>query len=305
MDQNFKLGELILSIKEGNVTAISKIYVLVGKAMLATAYSYVRNITDAEDVVQDALVKIVERASKFRTNKNASAWINTIVSNIAKNKLGYYQRRREVGLDNTRELTTKPDEISIIVNEIFDILTGKERQYIIYRFWYDCSFSEMAKIFHRSKTNVNDLYNLMGTNQDGAGTSGEQFKDGLKKFVNNHGYNLSYGSFYQDRTSVNINALQGMIANNKVGVLLCTKYNFIYDIVHGPNETFISKSDYTLAHMMMVYGYITIDYYKGGQIFRRDTYLQVSSGYSTGNQGYVLVDNNSMEIQEALIVNIS
>ena len=85
-NQNYKLGELILSIKEGNVTAISKIYVLVGKAMLATAYSYVRNITDAEDVVQDALVKIVERASKFRTNKNASAWINTIVSNIAKNK---------------------------------------------------------------------------------------------------------------------------------------------------------------------------------------------------------------------------
>ena len=36
-----------------------------------------------------------------------------------------------------------------------------------------------------------------------------------------------------------------------------------------------------------------------------DTYLQVSSGYSTGDQGYVLVNNNSMEIQEALIVNIS
>ena len=127
MDQNFKLGELILSIKDGNVSAVSEIYVLVGKAMMATAYSYVRNIVDAEDVVQDALVKIVESASKFRTNKNASAWINTIVSNIAKNKLGYYKRRGEVSLDKTKELTTKPDEFGIIVNEIFDILTEKER----------------------------------------------------------------------------------------------------------------------------------------------------------------------------------
>lgn len=167
-------------------------------------------------------------------------------------------------------------------------------------YWYlpDMNFPQVVQTF-------NDLYALMGTNQNGAGTSEEQFKKGLKQFVNNHGYNLSYGSFYQNRTGVNINALRGMISSNKVGVLLCTKYNFIYDIVHGPNETFISKSDYTLAHMMMVYGYITIDYYKGGQIFRSDTYLQVSSGYSTGNQGYVLLNNNSMEIQEALIVNIS
>ncbi len=167
-------------------------------------------------------------------------------------------------------------------------------------YWYlpNMHFASVVQTF-------NDLYDLMGTNQNGAGTSGEQFKNGLKKFVNNHGYNLSYGSFYQNRTGVNINSLQGMIASNKVGVLLCTKYNFVYDIIHGPNETFISKSDYTLAHMMMVYGYITIDYYKDGQIFRSDTYLQVSSGYSTGDQGYVLINNNSMEIQEALIVNIS
>ena len=96
-----------------------------------------------------------------------------------------------------------------------------------------------------------------------------------------------------------------MIENHKVGVLLCTKYDFVYAISHGNNFTYLSKSDYYLAHMMMVYGYRTIDYYKDGQIFRSDTYLQVSSGYATGYQGYVLINNSAMEIQEALIVNIS
>lgn len=52
-NQNYKLGELILSIKEGNVAAVSEIYMMVGKAMMATAYSYVRNNADAEDIVQD------------------------------------------------------------------------------------------------------------------------------------------------------------------------------------------------------------------------------------------------------------
>lgn len=159
MDQNFELGKLILSIKDGNLSAVSDIYMRVGKAMMATAYFYVRNLADAEDIVQDALVKIVERASKFRTNKNASAWINRIVSNLAKNKMGSYQRRKEVGLVNTKEITTKIDEFGIIVNEIFDLLTEKERHYIIYKFWYECSFLEMAKIFHRSKSNVNYHFN--------------------------------------------------------------------------------------------------------------------------------------------------
>lgn len=153
-NQNYKLGELILSLKEGNITAISEIYLMVGKAMKATAYSYVRNVADAEDIVQDSLIKIVKKAGKFHTNKNACAWINTIVSNTAKNKIKVLNRRKEVNIDYATTLYIKPEEDTIVISEIFDILTEKERQYIIYKFWYDCSFSEMAKIFHRSKTNI-------------------------------------------------------------------------------------------------------------------------------------------------------
>ncbi len=54
--------------------------------MKATAYTYVKNYADMDDVVQEALITIVRKASQFRTNNNASAWINRIVSNLAKNK---------------------------------------------------------------------------------------------------------------------------------------------------------------------------------------------------------------------------
>ena len=157
--QNYKLGELIQSIKNGNVSAISEIYTLVGRAMKATALAYVRNKIDADDVVQDALVVIVKKSTLFRSNKNAYAWINTIVSNIAKNKIGYTKRRKEVSLETAVNLSTEPFDRNIVVNEIFGLLTEKERQYIIYRFWYECSFEEMAKILHRSKTNVSYNFN--------------------------------------------------------------------------------------------------------------------------------------------------
>lgn len=167
-------------------------------------------------------------------------------------------------------------------------------------YWYfpDMNFAPVVQVFE-------DLYDLMHTNVGGAGTTGEEFKDGLREYVQEHGYNLNYGSFYKNSKTVNLTILQNMVANHKVGVLMCGKYDFVYAIVNGEGYTFISKVNYTRAHMLMVYGYYTVDYYKDGEVFRTDTYLQVSSGFNTGYQGYVLVDNNAMEIQEALIVNIS
>ena len=55
---------------------------------------------------------------------------------------------------------------------------------------------------------------------------------------------------------------------------------------------------------MMVYGYITINYYNNGSLFRTDTYLQASSGFGSGEQGYIKMDDD-LDIEEALIVNIS
>ena len=156
--QNYKLGELIESIARGDPSAIAKIYELVGKAMKATAYTYVKNYVDMDDVVQEALITIVRKASQFRTNNNASAWINRIVSNLAKNKLSERKRKREVCLEESFGFMIEPNESAIIINEVFDYLTERERRFLIYRYWYGCSLSELAKIFHRSKTNVN--YNL-------------------------------------------------------------------------------------------------------------------------------------------------
>ena len=80
--ENQELGDLILQITKGNTEAIGEIFKRVGSAMEAVASIYLKNAADVEDVVQDSLVTIVTKASKFRENRNAKAWINTIVHNI-------------------------------------------------------------------------------------------------------------------------------------------------------------------------------------------------------------------------------
>ena len=167
----------------------------------------------------------------------------------------------------------------------------------VYCYYPDVGFSAVTTVF-------NTLYDMMDINVGGIGTTGTGFKNGLQSYVQGQGYSLSYTSFYANSKNVNLTAFGNAINAGKVGVLLCTSYNFVYAIVHSDGQTFVSKANSTNAHIMMVYGYITINYYNNGSLFRTDTYLQASSGFGSGEQGYIKMDDD-LDIEEALIVNIS
>lgn len=152
--ENVELGKLIKAIAEGDRNAIGEIFQRVGGAMKAVARSYLLSEADAEDVVQDCLLTIVRKADKFRENKNAKAWINTIVKNLAKNKLKCYKRRMESPLEIAQGIAVELDESSLTVYEILIQLSQREKDLIIYRYWYQSPLSDIAAIMHCSKSTL-------------------------------------------------------------------------------------------------------------------------------------------------------
>lgn len=152
---NEKLGEIIKSISAGNIAGISGIYSILGKVMFAVASLYAPQKADAEDIVHDALIKIVRQASTFRENKNAYAWINTVVKNTAKDFLRRKQKREENFDDFESQATYyELNDDGILVKEIFKILTEKERDLVVYHFWYQMKYTEIAKLWHITKSAV-------------------------------------------------------------------------------------------------------------------------------------------------------
>lgn len=162
------------------------------------------------------------------------------------------------------------------------------------------------RVFQEQSDLITALYYMMNTNVTAPGATEQDFKDGLTEYVEDHGYDIGFSSFHNNSTSVNYTAVQQMVQQKKVGVLLCDKYNFIFSINHDPDgtNTYISKRDYNISHMMMVYGYLIIDYYKDGSCIASETYLQVSSGFADGSQGYIKM-NDYLTIDNALVVSIS
>lgn len=149
-----------------------------------------------------------------------------------------------------------------------------------------------------------ELYDLMNTNQGAPGTADSDFKNGLVDYFENHGYNMSYSSFYSSQTNVNLSALDTALNQDKVALILCSQYNFVYSFIDHDTYVEIVKRNSNVGHIMMVYGYQIIDYYKDGSLFQSDTYLYVSSGYGSGIQGFIKM-NDHLKINEALIVNVS
>lgn len=81
-------AELVVAALGGNTQAFDVLVTRYRRAMLAIARQIVRNPTDAEDVVQDALLRAFEALPQLTDLNRFGAWLHSITRNRA---LRYYK----------------------------------------------------------------------------------------------------------------------------------------------------------------------------------------------------------------------
>ena len=64
-----------------------------GDRILRMAYLYVHNMQDAEEILQDVLMKLIGKAPKFDSDEHQKAWLLRVTANIAKNRIEYNKLR--------------------------------------------------------------------------------------------------------------------------------------------------------------------------------------------------------------------
>lgn len=92
-EDNKRLGLLIFALARGDVSVLEDIYLLMVKILYAIGNIYFNQKADIEDVIQDFLILLYEKAGKFKHNKNACAWVIKLYQNLIYRKLE--NRRRE------------------------------------------------------------------------------------------------------------------------------------------------------------------------------------------------------------------
>ena len=71
--------------------------------LFRVALRRLRNVEDAEDAVQDALLSAYKHIGQFEGRSQLSTWLTTIVTNVSLMKLRRYSRHETLSLDQNYE----------------------------------------------------------------------------------------------------------------------------------------------------------------------------------------------------------
>jgi RNA polymerase sigma-70 factor (ECF subfamily) len=85
--QNRTERELVERMRAGDPSAVADLAAGYGPRVLQLAYRYTRNREDAEEVVQDVLLKVYQKIEAFRGDAALSSWIYRITFNTAMSRL--------------------------------------------------------------------------------------------------------------------------------------------------------------------------------------------------------------------------
>ena len=123
-----------------------------GDSILRLAYSYLHNMDDSEEVLQDTLIRYIRSAPKFLNDRHAKAWLMHVAANLSKNRMRYNTVRRADELNE--ELAAEEREDLSFVWEAVKSLKPKYREVIHLYYEEGYSVSEIAEILGRNENTV-------------------------------------------------------------------------------------------------------------------------------------------------------
>ena len=96
MDKQFSYTdeELIARFQEGDEQAYVELVNRFRNRLMSFIYRYVNDMEQAEDIVQDALIKLYTHKHYYKNIAKFSTWIYTIAANLAKTELRKKKTRK-------------------------------------------------------------------------------------------------------------------------------------------------------------------------------------------------------------------
>ena len=157
--------EVIDKALAGNTEAFRTIVEDHQEFAYAVAFRFVGNEDDAEDLVQEAFVRLWKNLKSYRKEIKLSTWLYRIVVNLCLDFLkSNYRRRKQSNLDlnsgqfvqdsSTPEKEFQQRELMQIIQNTATELTPKQRAVFILRDLEELSVEEVIEILSMSAGNV-------------------------------------------------------------------------------------------------------------------------------------------------------
>ena len=116
------------------------------------AFTYVKNESDAMDIVQEGAYKAMSKAGSLREERYAGTWIYRIMINTAKDYMKKYERECELSEDIVAD--NQENGADMDLKAAVDKLPVQEKTLIILRYYEDKPLSDIAEIMQENLSTI-------------------------------------------------------------------------------------------------------------------------------------------------------
>ncbi|MBR6790202.1 MAG: sigma-70 family RNA polymerase sigma factor [Oscillospiraceae bacterium] len=128
-----------------------------GDMILRLAFSCMKNMPDAEDVLQDVFLKLLEKTPVFESDEHRKAWLIRVTVNICRSRLRSPWRRHK----ELEEADASVEENRWLEgNEVLEAVMALPEKYreVIHLFYYeDYSVGQIAALLGKKEATVRSL----------------------------------------------------------------------------------------------------------------------------------------------------
>lgn len=125
-----------------------------GNMLFRISFSILANKSDAEDAVQETILKYIKKAPNFENKKYEKAWLIKVVTNTCKDIKRHSLRHPEICISEIENIITVSDKESIGIIEALMKIPYKFRIVMILYYVEGYKTKEIANIIKKSSSSV-------------------------------------------------------------------------------------------------------------------------------------------------------
>ncbi len=117
---------------EGPDQGVEEVFQACGNMLYRIAFVMMKNAFDAEDVVQDTLIKYMEHlesGKSFETEEHRKAWLIRVNSNLCKNRLRFYKNHPKISVEQLSRYYEKEEDTALM--DSLMLLPSKYREVLL------------------------------------------------------------------------------------------------------------------------------------------------------------------------------
>lgn len=135
--------------------SVEEVFSVYGNMLYRIAFVMMKNAFDAEDVVQDTLIKYMEHresGNPFETEEHRKAWLIRVDINLCKNRLRFYKNHPKIGMEELSRYYEEQEDTRLMDSLL--LMPSKYREVLLLHYVEGYQGKEIAGMLKLSESAV-------------------------------------------------------------------------------------------------------------------------------------------------------